>query len=257
MAAGALTLVPVARQDEAINGGMRLVQAKGFSGDNVADAILPSPLPVSPECAAINFLAHLYLAGEASGDAAGALLGDFVKGPVATHWPQGLAAGIRLHRMIDRFTDSHPCWQASRARFPPTLRRFAGIAVDVIYDHFLARHWARFHPTELELYARGAYAELARYQDCFPPRLGRMLTFMVAEDWLTGYREWPTIGRTLARMSTRSPRLSPLAGTACAANAIYAELQTDFAAFFPELSNYVAVIQRHADWRERLVGGAS
>ncbi|MEM7404489.1 MAG: ACP phosphodiesterase [Pseudomonadota bacterium] len=207
---------------------------------------------MAPECAAINFLAHLYLAGETEADAAGALLGDFVKGPLDSAWPVSVVAGIRLHRLIDRFTDSHPSWQASRARFPPALRRFAGVAVDVVYDHFLARSWARFHPLSLEQFAHASYAGIEVYARYFPPRLVRMFSYMVAEDWLTGYRDWPAIGRTLARMSMRSSRLSPLADTANAASGIYAELEADFLEFFPALSNYVAVVQRNEDWRARL-----
>ena len=51
--------------------------------------------------ARINYLAHLYLSGDSPGERAGALLGDFVKGPVLSDWPTDVAFGIRLHRRVD------------------------------------------------------------------------------------------------------------------------------------------------------------
>jgi acyl carrier protein phosphodiesterase len=66
----------------------------------------------------MNFLAHCALAQDASdcwdngnalrdGLLAGAILADFGKGPIASHLPLDLQAGIRLHRRIDAFTNQH------------------------------------------------------------------------------------------------------------------------------------------------------
>ena len=175
----------------------------------------------------------------------GALLGDFAKGPITDQWSEAIAAGIMLHRRVDRFTDAHPMWLRSRARFPPRLRRFAGITVDVVYDHFLARSWSHFHPQPLALFAQRAYAQVAEFEAQFPPRLTRVFPFMTSEDWLYGYRELDVVERALARMSTRSPRLAPLAETGDELRPIYTELAEDFHAFFPDLVGFVARYQAH------------
>ena len=60
---------------------------------------------------------------------------DFWRGAPDPAWPAALAAGVRLHRRVDVHTDAHPAVRAARALFVPPLRRYAGIALDVWFDH--------------------------------------------------------------------------------------------------------------------------
>ena len=87
----------------------------------------------------MNYLAHLHLGGPGREDRLGSLYGDFVKGS-ADVWPAGIAAGIRLHRRIDVYTDDHPLVIRAKTRLPAARRRVAGLLVDVFFDHCLARH---------------------------------------------------------------------------------------------------------------------
>lgn len=93
----------------------------------------------------MNYLAHAVLAGPDPLLRLGGLMGDFVKGPLRpapAHLPERLTQGLRLHRAIDAYAETHPAFRASRARVSPERRRVAGIMVDLFYDHFLARGWA-------------------------------------------------------------------------------------------------------------------
>ena len=45
----------------------------------------------------MNFLAHLYLAGDRDAHRLGGLMGDFVKGPLPGTLPEDLAFGVLLH----------------------------------------------------------------------------------------------------------------------------------------------------------------
>ncbi len=56
----------------------------------------------------MNFLMHAWLAGDASADRVGGLIGDFVKGPLPGNLAPDLAAGVALHRRIDSFAETHP-----------------------------------------------------------------------------------------------------------------------------------------------------
>ena len=192
------------------------------------------------ECAPINFLAHLLLGGDSDAERAGALLGDFVKGPIGPEWPAVVAHGIRLHRAIDSFTDAHPVWRASKARFPLSQRRFASITVDVVYDHLLARSWSDYDARSLDEFSALAYTSIARFEAWFPPRLQRLFPVMATENWLAGYASLEVTCKQLARMSTRSPRLAPLAATAETVPAIYRGLASDFKVFFPALEAFAS-----------------
>ena len=91
----------------------------------------------------MNYLAHVHLAEPSAAGRFGALLGDFVKGAPDPELPPSVRRGILMHRRIDAHTDAHPVHRTSRRRFAGPRRRFAGIIVDVAYDHFLASAWSR------------------------------------------------------------------------------------------------------------------
>jgi len=64
------------------------------------------------------------------------LLGDFVKGTehsLRLLYPAPLVDGIILHRAIDKYTDKHPAFLASKQLLAPKRRRYAGVVVDLIY----------------------------------------------------------------------------------------------------------------------------
>ncbi|HEX7953720.1 MAG TPA: hypothetical protein VF523_11700, partial [Burkholderiales bacterium] len=65
----------------------------------------------------------------------------FVKGPLDDRYATDITRAIVMHRKIDSYTDAHPLVLASKARISPARRRYAGIMVDMFYDHFLAKYW--------------------------------------------------------------------------------------------------------------------
>lgn len=71
----------------------------------------------------MNFLAHLHIAHHCQSSLLGNLLGDFVKGDPTEQYPQSLVQGIRLHRWVDAYTDSHPVMKAAKSLFPSSSSR--------------------------------------------------------------------------------------------------------------------------------------
>ncbi len=183
----------------------------------------------------MNYLAHLLLAGRTEASRLGALLGDFMLGQELAAFPPPVQGGIRLHREVDRFTDAHPVFRRSRSRLDPRTRCFAGVIVDVFYDHFLARGWDAWCEQPLSGFAAEIYGMLGRRLPELPPRMQHVVPFMIREDWLTSYRETEHVGRALRRMSRRLKRENPLGEAIGELHAHYRELQSDFDAFFPEL----------------------
>lgn len=163
------------------------------------------------------------------------MLGDFVRGPVTNEWPGAVGLGIKHHRRIDVVTDAHPLWRRSRDRFPQNSRRFAGIAVDVCYDHFLARDWHTYHGTPLHQFTALAYQDIGTHEALFPKRLAKVFGHMVSQDWLASYADFDNVVFALTRMSKRSAKTGPLADAALSARDIYTELSGDFDSFFPAL----------------------
>ena len=194
----------------------------------------------------MNYLAHALLGDHSPQGLVGALLGDFVKGradDLERDWPSEVARGIRLHRAIDRFTDAHDAHRRSRNRFRAPRRRFAGIIVDICYDHFLAAGWERFSARPLPEFTAAVYGALQSHHDHLPGRLASIVPRMVERDWLGSYQELPRVGRAIDGVGTRVRGGEAMQGAIEDVQADYAAFQGDFDAFFPELAAFVS------DWK--------
>lgn len=166
---------------------------------------------------------------------AGALLADFLDGGDLTLLPDGICAGVAHHRAVDRFTDAHPSFQRSRARLAQVLRLGRGVAVDVLYDHLLARDFERWAGEPLQPFARAAYAGIAEHTAHLTPALRALLPRIAHEDWFSSYATVEGIRAVLHRMQRRMRRPLPLAAAVDAFQADERGFATDFAAFFHEL----------------------
>ena len=186
----------------------------------------------------MNYLAHLHLGGPRPGDLLGSLYGDFVKGPLQGRWPAEIEAGIRLHRQIDAFTDSHPLVLQAKSRFPSERRRYAGILVDLFFDHCLAANWADYSTEPLERFTQRVYGVLAAEPE-LPGKLAVIAPHMAAHDWLGSYREFEVLERVLANMSRRLSRPDGLAGGLAEREQLYEPLLQDFRDFYPQLQAFV------------------
>src|SRR3954467_13425794 len=108
----------------------------------------------------MNFLAHAFLARDDIDLMVGSLMGDFVKGRLDGQYAAPIMRGLILHRRVDTYTDSHPVLVRSRSRISPERRRYAGILVDLFYDHYLAVPWSDYADIPLETSAPHVYAAL-------------------------------------------------------------------------------------------------
>lgn len=190
----------------------------------------------------MNHLAHAWLARHSDEAILGAMLGDFAHGPVdALPWPPAVRAETRRHRRIDHLTDAHPAVLAARAVFPNGRRRFAGIVLDVHFDHLLARDWARWNDVAggapaLRAFTARIYRVLLEHLDRLPPRLQAVAPRMAAHDWLGGMRERKSVDATVAGIARRLSRGGE-ALVACLDDlrAHEAEVEAAFVRFLPEL----------------------
>ena len=196
----------------------------------------------------VNYLAHMYLAGDSEESIVGNMLGDFVKGRIGDEFPPGVAEGIRTHRKVDAFTDSHEMVVRSKRLVSQERRRFSGIIVDLAFDHILAVNWGDYSALALEDFVEKTYGVLAANTDLMPPRPRKILEVMIEEDWLGSYRELEGIGRALDRIAIRLERKfgrgSSLAGAAEEAARNYGALEENFRAFFPELISFVVDLRQ-------------
>ena len=149
-----------------------------------------------------------------------------------------------MHRRVDRFTDTHPAVEALRARFANGRRRYAGIVLDVYFDHCLARDWARWSETPLDAFTARVYRVLdARFAE-LPPRLQAIAPRMSADDWLAGYRHRGSVDRAIRRIAGRLSRHGDRL-VACLDDlpALEAEADATFPAFYTALQAHVLQVR--------------
>jgi acyl carrier protein phosphodiesterase len=108
----------------------------------------------------------------------------------------------------------------------------------VCYDHFLARHWRRFSSHDLTAFVQHAYDVLQKNRPILPERLQRILPYMISEDWLGRYIEIKRVGETLDRITRRFTHGERFKGAIVEVEKNYADLESDFLNFFPDLVDY-------------------
>lgn len=184
----------------------------------------------------MNFLAHLHLAHLADSSLSGNLLADFVRGDPAGEWPADVVEGIFMHRRIDVLTDNLPEVTEAKGWFRPETRRVAPITLDVMWDHFLSRHWTQLSP-ELPLpeFVRYAHAQVATILPDSPPRFVNLNEYLWSERWLERYQEMDFIQRVLNGMASRRPRLDALRDSWQDLDTHYQRLEQQFWHFYPQM----------------------
>lgn len=199
----------------------------------------------------MNYLAHLYLSGDSEAAVLGSIMADFVKGPLVDQYPAEILAAIETHRKVDAFTDAHKIVMRSRKLFSSKRRRFAGIIIDVVYDHFLAKNWVLYSDIDLNEFIAKSYSILKRYTNLLPGDLKFAAPKMIEQDWLGSYKNLEAIGVTLNRISKRIERRfnreNGLRSSIEEVNSNYSQLEDSFKVFFPELISYVENLKKNGD----------
>ena len=190
----------------------------------------------------MNYLAHAWLARDADDAILGAILGDFVFGQSGLQdWSPAVRAEIVRHRRIDQYTDAHPAVVAARGLFDDAgLRRYAGIVLDVYFDHCLARGWSRWNEGPLEDFTARVYRVLDEHRDQLPSRLRAIAPRMAAHDWLGSYANRANVDHAVRGIATRLSRNGDKL-VACLDVLRVEEPRIDaaFDAFFPDLRESV------------------
>lgn len=191
----------------------------------------------------MNFLAHLHLAAPTRGLMLGGVLADLLKPAEIAALPADIRDGVRLHRLIDGFTDGHPVVQRSIRRVSDGLGWFSGIVIDVYYDHLLARGWEAYSDQSLRNFADSCYNLFHDAAPGLPAEGQRFAHHFAADDRLVRYSTIDGIADTLdrvsARIAARMPtRAIPLRDAMPALLATDAELASDFREFYPQMIEY-------------------
>lgn len=191
----------------------------------------------------MNHLAHVFLAPDSPEARVGSILGDFTRGVDLSTLPASVRQGVRHHRAVDSYTDQHPDVLASKQVFSRQRRRFAGVALDILYDHFLLKHWERFSAIDQDAFIRRIYNELQAKEHLMPDKMARVTRRMVWNDWFGAYQDLENIGYALDRVAGRIRFRNQFTGMITEIRAHQDELEQNFLSFFPDLQEFAGDIE--------------
>lgn len=187
----------------------------------------------------MNYLAHAYLSFEKSDILLGNMISDFVKGKKQYDYPIPVQKGIKLHRAIDEFTDTHTATHELKSYFRQDYRLYSGAFADVVYDHFLANDTNEFNSeAELTAFAINTYQLLESNTAYFPLPFQKMFPYMKEYDWLSNYRHKWGIERSMNGVVRRSAYLTESEKAFELFNRHYKDMQSCYDAFFPDIKKF-------------------
>ncbi len=185
----------------------------------------------------MNFLAHQYLSGEDELIRFGNFIADFVKGKKFADYPKQIRIGILFHREIDWYTDTHSIVKELNSELRSEFGKYAGVATDVYFDHFLAKNWARYSNQSLAEFSQETYALIFSQKHICPEKALHMLKYMKRDNWLFNYQFVQGVGRSLNGLSSRTNFKSGLEKGEEVMKKYYTEIEKYFFEFFAEIDS--------------------
>ncbi|MDI5889200.1 MULTISPECIES: ACP phosphodiesterase [Flavobacterium] len=186
----------------------------------------------------MNFLAHIYLSGDNDLIKIGNFMADGIRGKHFESYPLEIQKGIILHRAIDTFTDAHPIFRQSTKRLHEKYHHYAGVIVDVFYDHFLAKNWNTYSDEKLDDFVARFYQSLHDNHINLSERTKGMIPYMIEHNWLVSYQTVEGINRILTQMDQRTKNESKMRFATNELSEFYLEFEEEFTNFFQELIQF-------------------
>lgn len=114
------------------------------------------------------------------------LYGDFVKGSDLSSYTPLIQKGITLHRSIDQYIDHHPTVVELMHLLYPELPKVTGIAIDIFFDHLLAKNWNKFSEVTYSEFLENFYSYIPS-NDSYTADFIFFLHQMKSVKWLNYY----------------------------------------------------------------------
>lgn len=151
----------------------------------------------------MNFLGHLYFSNDDHELMLNNLFGDFVKGRDLSNYSLEIQRGIYLHRSIDSYIDTHPKVLELLHLLYPHLPKVSSIAVDLFFDHLLAKNWSKYHPLTLPVYLENFYNSISFESSSYSNHFSAFMNKLVEMNWISYYPQFEGLQKACKGVSKR------------------------------------------------------
>ena len=183
----------------------------------------------------MNFLAHQHLSQQYKGIRAGNFLADFIRGNDLEKYPEEVQLGIKLHRKIDEYTDTHPIVSRSKHRLYKYQGKYTSVIMDIYYDYFLAKKWVNYSDEKLNEFSQTVYADFEEMKLVFTEKIISILPAMKKNDWFYNYQFYWGIEKSLLSIARRAHFSNKIVDSLKHLKILEQELEKDFEEFYPQL----------------------
>lgn len=155
------------------------------------------------------------------------------------NFPEEVKKGILIHRDIDTFTDMHFITRRSKLLVATRYHKYAGIVIDIFYDHFLASLWDRYSDLPLNEYVNLTYDLLKRNYKVLPEAIKRWFPTFLENNWMMAYTSIEGIEQVLERMSDNTSLPNHATYAVEVLSDQYDLFRDDFLEFFPTMIDFL------------------
>jgi acyl carrier protein phosphodiesterase len=169
----------------------------------------------------------------------GNFIADWIKGNEYKKFPAEIQKGILLHRSIDYFTDNHPIVKKSKNRFAEKYHKYAGILIDISYDHYLAKDWDTFSTIPLIDFNAQVKEILKIHMHLFPADLQDFIPKFMNFGWMDLYVSLDGIEKVLRGMVKHTTLPDKTDDAMEIFKLYYDEFRMEFYDYFPLLIDHI------------------
>ena len=186
----------------------------------------------------MNFLAHLYLSKNNPNIMIGNFIADHIKGNNYEGFSKEIQQGIFLHRAIDTYTDAHALVRKSKRRLHKRYGHYGGVIIDIFYDYFLAKNWAKYSEIPFDIFTDAVNKMFSEVSDDLPIKSQEFIKYMIAYNLLFNYQFEEGIEKVLNGMNQRTKGKSKMNLAIEDLKELNKEFEEDFMLFFEDLRNF-------------------
>jgi len=187
----------------------------------------------------LNHLAHTYLSYGDSESLIVNLYLDFMRLSEVKAIQPPYQKGIKLHRWIDEYTDTHPVVLGLNKALSVEFGRYASVATDIYFDFFLARKWDMFSEQPFDDFCDQSYKSILDQSHVLPQRLMPQVHAMLSDRWLHSFKSMEGMVYTFDSLSRRASFSNKFADGPEIWERRFFEIEAAFMEFFPELAGYI------------------
>jgi acyl carrier protein phosphodiesterase len=170
----------------------------------------------------------------------GNFMTDFVNLNGARALPIQFQDGVKLHRIIDSFTDNHRIVAKTNTLFHSVHHKYAPVVTDILFDYCLAKNWEKYDHRSLAEFCEKVYKIVLSNLDLLPSTKHSGIRRMIADDFLVKYTTIEGLDFVFEKMDLRSKYQSNFNLATKSLIDHETELDALFNEFYPDLVTEVA-----------------